>query len=249
MQLAQSFGIASVAAATSFTTSVIIIKSKRWHGRFSLDSDLSGVQKFHKKAVPRIGGIAVVTGIFIALLTCIFTDSSFAQKFYARETFLLTVAGMPAFIAGTIEDLTKKVSVRTRLTATFTSAILAFFLVGSVLDRVDFWGVDYLLAYLPFAIVFTAFVVAGGTNAINIIDGFHGVAGGAIIIMLGAFAYLGWQSGDRFRAGPIWLDRILRILSGSLRYKGYPRCRSCSLSRARACGAVSNLIHRLRSQF
>jgi enolase len=51
------------------------------------------------------------------------------------------------------------------------------------------------------------------------------------------------------RAGPIWLDRILRILSGSLRYKGYPRCRSCSLSRARACGAVSNLIHRLRSQF
>lgn len=198
MQLSQSFGIASVAAATSFTTSILIIRSKRWHGKFSLDSDLNGVQKFHKTAVPRIGGIAVVAGIFLALLACIIVDSAIAQKFYAWETFLLAVAGLPAFVAGTIEDLTKKVSVRLRLVATLVSAVLASYLLGAVLYKVDFWGLDQLLAYLPFAVLFTAFVVAGGTNSINIIDGFHGVAGGAIIIMLGGFAFLGWQSGDRF---------------------------------------------------
>jgi len=198
MYLAQSFGMASVAAATSFTASVLIVKSKHLHGKFSLDSDLDGIQKFHTTAVPRIGGIAVVTGIFLTLLVCIIMDSRLAQKFYAWETFLLTVAGMPAFLAGTIEDLTKKVSVKARLIATFISAVLASYLLQSTLNRVDVWGIDYLLAFLPFAIMFTAFAVAGVTNAINIIDGFHGVAGGTIIIILGAFAFLGWQAGDRF---------------------------------------------------
>ncbi|MBC7500628.1 MAG: glycosyl transferase, partial [Herminiimonas sp.] len=48
---------------------LLVIRHSKLHGWF-LDSDLSGVQKVHVKAVPRIGGLS----IFAAVLLCgIFT--------------------------------------------------------------------------------------------------------------------------------------------------------------------------------
>ncbi|MEB0165465.1 glycosyl transferase, partial [Glaciimonas sp. CA11.2] len=94
--------------------------------------------------------------------------------------------------------MTKKVSVRVRLCASILSALLASWLLGATIDGLDIWGVDTLLTLAPIAIVVTAFVVAGGTNAINIIDGFHGVAASAVIIMLAALGFLAWRQGDMF---------------------------------------------------
>jgi UDP-N-acetylmuramyl pentapeptide phosphotransferase/UDP-N-acetylglucosamine-1-phosphate transferase len=57
---------------------------------------------------------------------------------------------------------------------------------------------DSLLKLVPFAIVVTSFCVAGVANSINIIDGFHGLAGSATVIMLAAMTYLCWESRDIF---------------------------------------------------
>ena len=46
------------------------------------------------------------------------------------------------------------------------------------------------------SIAFTAFAVCGLANAVNIIDGFHGLAAGSVIIMLSAFAVAAWTTGD-----------------------------------------------------
>jgi UDP-N-acetylmuramyl pentapeptide phosphotransferase/UDP-N-acetylglucosamine-1-phosphate transferase len=48
------------------------------------------------------------------------------------------------------------------------------------------------------ALIVTAFVVAGGINSINMIDGFHGLAACAVIIMSAALGFLAWQCGDAF---------------------------------------------------
>jgi UDP-N-acetylmuramyl pentapeptide phosphotransferase/UDP-N-acetylglucosamine-1-phosphate transferase len=45
-------------------------------------------------------------------------------------------------------------------------------------------------------VLFTGFATGGVANAINIIDGFNGLASGALLIMLGAFAWVAWQVGD-----------------------------------------------------
>jgi UDP-N-acetylmuramyl pentapeptide phosphotransferase/UDP-N-acetylglucosamine-1-phosphate transferase len=66
------------------------------------------------------------------------------------------------------------------------------------LPRLDVWGLDSLLKLAPFAIVVTSFCVAGVANSINIIDGFHGIAGSTTVIILAAMAYLCWESGDLF---------------------------------------------------
>lgn len=189
---------ALAAASASFVTSVIIVASQKWHGKHSLDHDTSGVQKFHTVAVPRVGGIAVVTGITFTLLLLIITDPFLAAVSGSGDAFKLLLAAIPVFFAGTVEDLTKKVSVRVRLGASIFSALLASWLLGATIDSLDIWGLDTLLTIAPIAIIVTAFVVAGGTNAINIIDGFNGIAAFSVIIILAAMGYLAWSYGDMF---------------------------------------------------
>jgi UDP-N-acetylmuramyl pentapeptide phosphotransferase/UDP-N-acetylglucosamine-1-phosphate transferase len=48
----------------SLIITMLVIRYQRLHGWFSADSDLAGVQKFHDRPVPRIGGL----GIFIAVM-------------------------------------------------------------------------------------------------------------------------------------------------------------------------------------
>jgi len=71
-------------------------------------------------------------------------------------------------------------------------------LLGAVIPRLDVPGFDALLAWTPFAIAFTVFAVGGVANAINIIDGYNGLAGGHAVIVLAAFAYVSAQVGDSF---------------------------------------------------
>jgi UDP-N-acetylmuramyl pentapeptide phosphotransferase/UDP-N-acetylglucosamine-1-phosphate transferase len=187
--------IAGIAMTVSAAVSVLIVLSQRWHGKLSLDHDLAGVQKFHETAVPRIGGIAVFAAVLATLLYCGLTAAG-ARLQGAGLVALMATAGLPAFVAGIAEDLTKKISVRARLLASIASAFVASFLLGATLDQLDIWGLDNLLAWTPFALVITALVVSGGVNAINIIDGFNGLAGGTVMVMLIAFSVLALHVGD-----------------------------------------------------
>lgn len=58
------------------------------------------------------------------------------------------------------------------------------------------WGLDELLTLTPVAVAFTAFAVGGVANAVNIIDGFNGLAVGAVAIMLGAMGFIALEVGD-----------------------------------------------------
>ncbi|MFJ1469507.1 MraY family glycosyltransferase [Massilia orientalis] len=184
----------------SFVISQLIVRSQKWHGRLTHDHDLGGVQKVHTTAVPRIGGLAVIGGILLGLVLFqqIFPGPVSAGR--ASRIYLLLGASLPAFLAGLIEDFTKRVSVRVRLVATALSALVASLALGATVGELDIWGLDALLTIAPLAIVATAVFVAGGSNAINIIDGFNGLSGSTIIIMAIGLAAVGLQVGDSFVA-------------------------------------------------
>jgi UDP-N-acetylmuramyl pentapeptide phosphotransferase/UDP-N-acetylglucosamine-1-phosphate transferase len=184
----------------SFAISQLIVRSQKWHGSLTHDHDLGGVQKVHTTAVPRIGGLAVIGGILLGLVLFqqVFPGQVSASR--ASRIYLLLGASLPAFLAGLIEDFTKRVSVRVRLAATALSALVASLALGATVNELDILGVDTLLAITPLAIVFTAVFVAGGSNAINIIDGFNGLSGSTIIIMATGLAAVGLQVGDSFVA-------------------------------------------------
>lgn len=191
-------GVGVAAAMMSCASSVLIVLSKKWHGKHSLDHDLSGVQKVHSTAVPRIGGIAVITGIIFAVFFLAVADPILGKMTHINDICKILFAGLPVFMTGILEDLTKSISVKARLGASILSSLLAIWLLGASIVKLDIWGLDTLLTLAPIAIIVTAFVVAGGVNAINIIDGFHGIAASAIVIMSAALGFLAWQCGDTF---------------------------------------------------
>ncbi len=176
-----------VGALTSFAFSLLIVLTTRWHGAFSLDES-HGIQKMHAHPTPRIGGLPMLVGLLAAWWS---SPPDLQQRL---APWLL--AGIPAFAFGLAEDFTKRVGVTQRLLATMASGVLAWWLSGYALSRVDVWGFDTLLQWLPFSVVFTAFAVGGVANAINIIDGLNGLASSMVFWALMGLAGVAHRVGD-----------------------------------------------------
>jgi UDP-N-acetylmuramyl pentapeptide phosphotransferase/UDP-N-acetylglucosamine-1-phosphate transferase len=185
-----------IPALASLAVCGLILVTQRWHGKLSLDRDLSGKQKFHKVPVPRIGGVAMVLGIACAFAWLHWRPRSGLQGHVAADVAALIGSSLPVFAIGLAEDVTKRVSVRMRFAFILASALLACWSLDAVLRRVGLPPVDYLLALPPVAVGITAIAVIGVTNAINIIDGFNGLAGSTAIAILAGMAWLAWTHGD-----------------------------------------------------
>ncbi|SDH63380.1 UDP-N-acetylmuramyl pentapeptide phosphotransferase/UDP-N-acetylglucosamine-1-phosphate transferase [Propionivibrio dicarboxylicus] len=166
---------------------VFIVMTQRWHGRLTLDSD-QGVQKFHVGATPRVGGVGILAGLIAVWIS--------ASGAVAEVLGAMLLAGMPAFVFGLAEDVTKRVSVRARLLATMASGFCAWLLTGVSLTEVEVWGFDALLEFVPISVLFTMVAVAGVANSVNIIDGFNGLAAGSVIICLAALGIIAVDVGD-----------------------------------------------------
>ena len=112
-------------------------------------------------------------------------------------SFALLAAAQPAFAAGLTEDLTKKVGPLPRLLATFVAAGMGFWLLNAGLARLDVPGVDQLLRYhWGISLLFTLFAVGGVAHAINIIDGYNGLAGMVSVFIFMALAYVAFKVHD-----------------------------------------------------
>ena len=177
---------------SSFVLCVLLVLTKPWHGALTMDFT-DGIQKFHTAPTPRIGGIPIVLGLIVAW-----------GKAPADIQQMLTpilFAGMPAFIFGVAEDVTKRVGVMQRLLATMASGLLAWWITDYSLTRVDVWGVDWLMKFTLVSVIFTAFAVGGVANAINIIAGFNGLASTMSSLAFVGYAMIAWQVGDHNLAG------------------------------------------------
>lgn len=168
-------------------TAALLVISKDHHAHFSMDGTL-GVQKHHTEPTPRIGGVAIAAGLLAA----------WAAASAELRTILspMLLAGIPAFAFGLAEDVTKRVGVLPRLLATMFSGAVAWYLTGIAMQNTGVAPLDWALAFVPFAVLFTAFAVGGMANAINIIDGFNGLASGSVAIMAAALGVIALQVGD-----------------------------------------------------
>jgi len=172
---------------------LLIMRSSLRHGHLSADHDLSGPQKFHGRVVPRVGGAGVMAAVLAG--ACL---AQWQQSPSAAQLWLLVASSLPAFVAGITEDLTKNVSPRRRLLAAAVSSACGMWLLDAVIGRTDIPGIDLLIRWLPFSLLLTGFVVTGVSNAINIIDGFNGLASMCVLMMVLALAYVSFQVGDTF---------------------------------------------------
>src|SRR6188768_1425780 len=131
-----AFGVSALAT-------LLIVRSSHTHARFSADHDFGGPQKFHVRAVPRVGGIGIAVGLFAGVIALAAARDAAEQRFAA----LLLLCGMPAFGSGLFEDVSKRVEPRYRLVATGVSALIAVFTLGATVDRTGLWGFDWIASF------------------------------------------------------------------------------------------------------
>ena len=179
------------ALIVSFIVGFLLVRLQSLHQHFTGDHDLSGVQKFHAISVPRVGGLAILAGMLCGILSRWTVNGPIMQF-----GLLILVSASPVFVAGFVEDVTKKVGVKVRLLCAAASGILAGYFFDAWLVDLQFFGLDALLQIPVVSVIFTAFAVAGVTNAFNIIDGYNGLVGVVSAVILLALAYVGFQVQD-----------------------------------------------------
>jgi len=150
------------------TTFLVIILSKRY-GLFMDDSNDAKPQNFHQETTPRSGGI----GIFLGL--GMLASQPFGMK--------LLLPLLLAFVSGIGEDLRRSLSPKLRLLLQSIAALSAVWLTHAV---VTYLGLGLSMPYW-LGFLFSIFAIVGMMNAINIIDGFNGLAAGVTLLILTSF--------------------------------------------------------------
>ena len=191
--MAHTLGIAVV---VSLFVALLLVVTKKWHELYSADHAGSGPQKMHVGAVPRIGGVAIMSGFAAALLIAKIT-LPFEEKISAPIWLILAL--FVPFAVGLCEDVTQKFGPVSRLFATFVGASIAYFFCGASIVRFDVPIVDALIALHPaIAFVFTLFCVGGIAHAFNLSDGLNGLLAGLGLTASVAVATVSYIVGDTF---------------------------------------------------
>jgi UDP-N-acetylmuramyl pentapeptide phosphotransferase/UDP-N-acetylglucosamine-1-phosphate transferase len=177
----------------SIFLTLIVIKQAKLHGA-ALDSNFSGVQKVHTHIVPRIGGIGIFLSVVITGMITMWRAPPIGEVIVK-----LLVCSSIAFLGGIIEDFTQRVSPARRLALTMCAAVLGYWWLDARIEHIDgifsqVLSLDAIWLSLPL----TVLAVAGIANAVNIIDGFNGLASVVAICMLLSLGYVALQVNDMF---------------------------------------------------
>ena len=159
--------------------------------RIGHDHDFDGVQKVHDVPTSRLGGVILAMAYFVAVGLAYRLDPVASTAAVA-----LAACALPVLLVGLWEDIARGIHPWHRLAGAVASAAVASYFADGIIARVDLPVFDTWLRYLPFALPLTWFMVAGACNAINLIDGAHGLAGGIALTLFGGLAVLAIQAGD-----------------------------------------------------
>ena len=180
-------------------------------------------QRFHWGDVPRLGGVAVLLGVAVSwglgVVQAQMGDVSALRLGYWVALWLLVL--LPSAVGGIAEDMTQRLPVRYRLGLTTVSGALAVWLMGLAVPRLDLPWPDMLLTAAPWlGCAIALLAVAGLPHAVNIIDGYNGLAGMVALIVCLALAHVALQVGDRALAA---LLVSTAAATGGFLFWNYPR--------------------------
>ena len=182
----------------SFILCIIIIVSSGYGFSRRGEVDETAVQSAHSGFVPRVGGL----GIYIAILVLIpflsfgFIPFSVVFGLDAEQLTLLILSAAPVFFIGLAEDLGHDMSPKARLVASAVSSIVAIILFKVWLSKLGIPGIDTLLMFAPFGILFTIFATVGVVNAFNLIDGLNGLSSYVTVSVAVSLSIIAFQAGN-----------------------------------------------------
>lgn len=204
---------------TTVVCGVLVMRARR-HARKYPNA---APQRFHAGDVPRVGGVALAAGMGSAVLLGLYSTlrGDYANLNMGWWAVVWGACMIPAVAGGLLEDLTQRAGVRWRFALTCMSAALAVWLLGASMPRLDIAWLDACLQAWPWiGMAIALLAITGLPHALNIIDGYNGLACMVSIIVSLALAHVSLQLGDRSLAA---VFMVTAASSGGLLLWNYPR--------------------------
>lgn len=156
------------APLVALVTTLLALTAILTIGRRAIVHDIPNERSLHDKPVPRVGGIALLTGVLAgwALLS-------------PSWSWWLMSPMLGLFALSLLDDL-RGLSARTRLIAHLAAALVALH------------GAGIAMLWLMPLLLFSAWM----TNLYNFMDGSDGLAGGMALFGFGSYGVGAWLSGD-----------------------------------------------------
>jgi len=204
----------SISGALSFLITPIIRKIAIYLKAF----DVPNQRKVHSKPIPRLGGVAIylvfnIILVGLAKFEFLFINLEFLRSIHYEWIFL---GSFFAFMIGLADDIEKIPP-----SLKFIFQIIGASIVSIGCCHIEFINLPFGSINLGyFAIPFTIVWIVAITNAINLLDGLDGLAGGTVVII--SFALCGIA----FMNNNLQIAVLSLILSGTtlgfLRYNLHP---------------------------
>lgn len=157
-------------------------------------------QRFHAGAVPRLGGVGMVTG-WLAVLWAWWGWQTLAPGALPwldlHQVVGWSAVVLVVVVVGVLEDVTQRVPVRWRLLCSAFAAALAVGWLDAQVPRLGWPWLDAYWQQVPLLGMGLALLaVAGLPHAFNLIDGYNGLAASVAVLIALGLAYVAWQVQD-----------------------------------------------------
>jgi UDP-GlcNAc:undecaprenyl-phosphate/decaprenyl-phosphate GlcNAc-1-phosphate transferase len=140
-------------------------------------------RKMHRRPVPRLGGVAIVLAFNAPITALLFVDSGVALIFRQQRDLILGlyVGGLAIAALGLYDDL-YGAGARLKFSVQ-TGVALTLYMIGFRIEVLS-WPFGPPLVLGALALPFTVIWIVGLINAMNLVDGLDGLAGGVALFVV-----------------------------------------------------------------
>jgi UDP-GlcNAc:undecaprenyl-phosphate GlcNAc-1-phosphate transferase len=170
--------------------------------------DFPEARKVHATPVPRVGGIAMVTGVLTALL--LWGDST--------RTMQALWAGIAVLLCFGVWDDRNGLAAGPKFAGQALAVAVAMFWGGILVATIT--GAERMPLPQYLAVPLTFLFLVGGTNAFNLADGLDGLAGGMAMLCLCGTSLLAFTVGNAMVGSAAFV--MVGALIGFLRFNTHP---------------------------
>lgn len=170
-----------VAFVLSLLTGLVLTRVLRDLARRLGLFDGGGGRKIHKQPIPRLGGVAVVLSMCLPLVGLAFWRNDISRELWMDQPLLISLLGGGGllFVVGLLDDL-RDMRAILKLLAQVAAGVIVY-AAGIRIEAISvpfFSPVQLGMLSLPATIFWMVLV----TNAVNLIDGMDGLAGGVVVL-------------------------------------------------------------------
>jgi UDP-GlcNAc:undecaprenyl-phosphate GlcNAc-1-phosphate transferase len=141
--------------------------------------DAPGGRRVHTQMIPRLGGLAIVGGYWAALGLCFAVGLMTGHVWAPNAVWIFLVGGGLMATVGAIDDI-RPLGAKKKLVAQVGVASLAWFGGARVMEDLALPALGSVHLGPVLSYVATVIWILAFTNAINLIDGLDGLAGGVV---------------------------------------------------------------------